>query len=79
MEHAVTTTASANNSPWSPTGLKAMPRRVRWKRIALPLAAKAMAAPTVVVLGMNRRIDAISSKMPEAILPQASAPSVEKI
>lgn len=72
-----TTRAIINKVP--PSSCTTMPRTVKWLTIAPSITPMPNIAPSHVVRGINNRIDAISSAIPEAYLPNGSKPTVSKM
>lgn len=74
-----TKTISAKPKSCPPSFMISIPRLVRWKKIAPEITTNEIKAPSQSFVRVRRRIPASNSATPDAILPQGSMPTLEKI
>ncbi len=76
-EQIKTTIASAKSNPPSP--LTSIPKTVKWLKMAPLMTPSESSAPNQLNLGINKKIAATNSVIPEAYLPNGSKPTVSKM
>ena len=76
-EQIKTTIASAKSNPPSP--LTSIPKTVKWLKMAPLMTPSESSAPNQLNLGINKKIAATNSEIPEAYLPNGSKPTVSKM
>lgn len=76
-EQIKTTIANAKSNPPSP--LTSIPKTVKWLKMAPLITPSESKAPNQLNLGINRKIAANNSVIPEAYLPNGSKPTVSKM